>query len=184
MNLTVCCCVFVRVLQPEAPQQCTPSAARRAVKAHPDLIPALNRQQQLVPLLAYCLRDVDLSTGPTGGWLQQLMGLRLLPLADGQGVAAVEVTMGSAQSQQQLVFVVVDALEQALVQTERECCSGSVWVLRYLPGPLVWTLQSCSYGLITLTACIVCLALLATHHIWHTRSRSHVSVRCCRCSVA
>jgi hypothetical protein len=124
---------MLSALQPELPQQCSPSAARRAVKAHPDRIPQLSRQQQLVPLLAYCLRDLDLSTGPTGGWLQQLAGLRLLPLADGQALANIEASArphGQQQQQSQLVFVVTDALEQALVQTERECgCSlqGGCW---------------------------------------------------------
>jgi hypothetical protein len=74
-------------------------------------------------LLAYCLRDLDLSTGPTGSWLQQLAGLRLLPLADAQALAEIQATAqphGKQQQLRQLVFVVMDALEQALVQTERE----------------------------------------------------------------
>jgi hypothetical protein len=115
-------------LQPEAPQQCAPAAARKAVKAHPDRVPQLSRQQQLVPLLAYSLRGLDLSTGPTGSWLQQLMGLRLLPLADGDGLAYFEAAVGQA-GPKQLVFVVTDDLEQALVQNERELgVHASGWV--------------------------------------------------------
>lgn len=105
-------------LQPELPKQCTPSVAHRAVKAHPDSITRLDRQQQLVPLLAYCLKDLELS-GPSGAWLQQLMGLRLLPLADEASLAKFEVPMGPGASQQ-LVFVVTEPLEEALVHTERE----------------------------------------------------------------
>lgn len=72
-----------------------------------------------MPLLAYCLQDLDLSTGPNGAWLQQVVGLRLLPLADGQGLAAFEAPE-QASRPQQLVFVVTDAVEQALVHTERK----------------------------------------------------------------
>lgn len=118
---------FSLSLQPELPQQCSPSAARCAAKAHPDRILQLSRQQQLVPLLSYCLQDLDLSTGPNGAWLQQVVGLRLLPLADGQGLAAFEAPE-QASKPQQLVFVVTDAVEQALVHTERKSrgCAGSL----------------------------------------------------------
>jgi hypothetical protein len=120
-------CAVILSLQPELPQQCSPSAARQAVKTHPDRIPQLSRQQQLVPLLAYCMQDLDLSSGPSGVWLQQLVGLRLLPLADGQGLAAFEAPMQSSRPQQ-LVFVVTDAVEQALVHTQRKSkrCAGSL----------------------------------------------------------
>jgi hypothetical protein len=107
------------VAQPELPIQCTPAAARKTVKASATRIPQLERQQHLVPLLAYCLSDLDLSAGPTGSWLQQLVGLRLLPLADGQGLAEVEVTTGTAVPRQ-LVFVVTEPLELMLVKSQSE----------------------------------------------------------------
>jgi hypothetical protein len=91
--------------------------ARRAVKAHSDAITRLDRQQQLVPLLAYCLKDLELS-GPTGSWLQQLLGLRLLPLVDEASLARFEALTGPG-APQQLVFVVTEPLEQALVHTQR-----------------------------------------------------------------
>lgn len=113
------------VLQPEQPQQCSPAAARNAVRQHADRTVQLDRQQQLVPLLAYCLRDLDLSSGPTGSWLQQLLGLRLLPLADGSSLTAFEASVRTAAAHQ-LVFVVTDALEHSLVHSQREC---------WFPGP-------------------------------------------------
>lgn len=119
VGLLLCCC-FALYLQPELPQQCTPSAARRAVKANAGRVAQLDRQQQLVPLLAYCLRDLELSSGPTGSWLQQLLGLKLLPVADGSTLTAFEASVAPS-GPHQLVFVVTDALEQSLVQSQRKC---------------------------------------------------------------
>lgn len=121
-----CChCLCHLLLQPELPQTCSPAAARRAVKSHADRIPQLDRQQQLVPLLGYCLRDLDLSSGPAGGWLQDVQGLRLLPLADGSSLATFSACVGPAGVQQPPVFVVTDGLELSLVDSQRELLLGA-----------------------------------------------------------
>jgi hypothetical protein len=110
-------------LQPELPQSCTPAAARAAATAHADRTPILQRETQLVPLLAYCLADVDLSAAAAA--CQQLLRLRLLPLADGS-LAAVSEYSGERskgqgrQQQQQLVFVVTEELELLLVGSQSE----------------------------------------------------------------
>jgi hypothetical protein len=72
---------------------------------------------QLVPLLAYCLADVDLSAGPAACW--QLLRLRLLPLADGSLAEVAEYSSGQGKvQQQQFVFVVTEELELLLVGSQ------------------------------------------------------------------
>jgi hypothetical protein len=83
----------------------------------------LQRETQLVPLLAYCLADVDLSGGAAA--CQPLLRLRLLPLADGSLAAVAEYSGERSkgqrrQQQQQLVFVVTDELELLLVGSQSE----------------------------------------------------------------
>jgi hypothetical protein len=87
----------------------------------------LQRETQLVPLLAYCLADVDLSVGAAA--CQRLLRLRLLPLADGSLAEAVAYSAGQSQGQgrsrqqqqQQLVFVVTEELELLLLGSQSEC---------------------------------------------------------------
>jgi hypothetical protein len=88
-------------------------------------MPILKREAQLVPLLAYCLADVDLSAGAAA--CQQLLRLRLLPLADGSLAAVAEYSgerskgqSRQQQQQQQLVFVVTEELELLLVGSQSE----------------------------------------------------------------
>lgn len=80
----------------------------------------LQRDTQLVPLLAYCLADVDLSAGAAA--CQQLLRLRLLPLADGSVAEVAEYSGGKSkaqnQQQQQLVFVVTEELELLLMGSQ------------------------------------------------------------------
>lgn len=104
-------------LQPEMPHLCTPAAARKAVSAHPRLISGLDRQHQLARLLAYVIADVDLSGGASA--CQPLLGLRLLPTADG-GLAELQQQHQGHQQQQHAVFVVTSELEELLVGQHSE----------------------------------------------------------------
>jgi hypothetical protein len=90
----------------------------------------LQRDTQLVPLLAYCLADVDMSAGAAA--CKQLLRLRLLPLADGSLAEFAEYSGHQRQQQQQqqwqqqqrqqqqLVFVVTEDLELLLVGSQSE----------------------------------------------------------------
>ncbi|WIA11333.1 hypothetical protein OEZ85_011456 [Tetradesmus obliquus] len=148
---------------PELPQSCTPAAARTAAAAHPDRMTILQRDTQLVPLLAYCLADVDLSAGAAA--CQQLLRLRLLPLADGSVAEVAEYSGGKSkaqnqqqqqqQQQQQLVFVVTEELELLLMGSQKH-----VLLDHELLGPALTAKLSlaASYGCLN-------LQLLSVQHL-------------------
>lgn len=67
--------------------------------------------------MAYCLADVDLAAGAAA--CQQLLRLRLLPLADGSlAEFAAFGQLSKPQEKQPLVFVVTDELELLLVGSQ------------------------------------------------------------------
>lgn len=112
-------------MQPDSPARCTPRAVRQAARSKPATMASLDRMQQLVPLLSYCLSDLDLAAGPAGEWQQQLEGLCLLPLADGVGQAEVRSQPLTADrpppaATAALVLVVTDNLDKVLVGTHSE----------------------------------------------------------------
>jgi len=57
-------CLLPFALQPEAPQSCSPVVVRKAVAAASSKsLSKLAKWQQFVPLLAYCLSDINIGAG-------------------------------------------------------------------------------------------------------------------------
>jgi hypothetical protein len=96
-------------------EEATPALARRAAAAHPGRCAALCRERQLPPLLRFALSDLDLALP---GGVSELLGVPLLPLADGRSVAAAGPLEGAGAEAAGRVYVTADALELALVGSQ------------------------------------------------------------------